>query len=171
MHYIPVDAERLEEDLPAKLAWARAHDAEARQIAANAQAFAREHLTPEKLHWSACVRGFSIAFLLLPNRVLYTVDSFYGIRSISVFCDELLVCREPLCVAAPLRTSTTRGNPAPQAAVRGAGAVRAEARAAGRGPRALPVLLRGRHRGVAAPCGAVRGGQVCGGCSRGLLLR
>merc|ERR1719353_1681700 len=35
VHYIPVDARRLEEDLPAKLAWARAHDDEARQIALN----------------------------------------------------------------------------------------------------------------------------------------
>ena len=39
VHYIPVDAQRLEEDLPAKLAWARAHDDEAKQIALNAKAF------------------------------------------------------------------------------------------------------------------------------------
>jgi hypothetical protein len=51
VHYIPVDEERLEDDLPAKLQWAREHDAECKQIAANAKAFANEKLTWDRLHW------------------------------------------------------------------------------------------------------------------------
>ena len=40
VHYIPVSQQDLETDLPAKLAWARAHDAECARIAANAQQLA-----------------------------------------------------------------------------------------------------------------------------------
>lgn len=51
VHYIPIDAERLEIDLPAKLKWAIEHDDEVMAMAVNARAFAAQHLTLDTLHW------------------------------------------------------------------------------------------------------------------------
>lgn len=50
-HFIPVSFERLEEDLPAKVRWARAHEQECRKIAERARLFAKEHLRTEDATW------------------------------------------------------------------------------------------------------------------------
>lgn len=65
VHYIPVDAARLEEDLPAKYKWALAHDAECKAMAIAAKQFALEHLTWDKLHWHqyAALRLFASKFV------------------------------------------------------------------------------------------------------------
>ena len=43
VHYIPVECQL--EDLVEKISWAKEHDAECKEIAKNAQRFARAHLT------------------------------------------------------------------------------------------------------------------------------
>lgn len=45
VHYIPVKFETMEEDLPAKVQWAKAHDAEARGIAESGRRFVLDFLT------------------------------------------------------------------------------------------------------------------------------
>lgn len=50
-HYVPVSFVNMESDLPAKVSWARANDVQARQIAANAAAFVRQHLREDDALW------------------------------------------------------------------------------------------------------------------------
>jgi predicted O-methyltransferase YrrM len=51
VHYIPVSRDNFEQDLMRKVQWATDHDADAEQIAANAQKFALEHLGDADAHW------------------------------------------------------------------------------------------------------------------------
>lgn len=50
-HFIPVQLENIEEDLPKKIQWAMEHDAEVERIAQNARRFAETELTEENASW------------------------------------------------------------------------------------------------------------------------
>jgi len=109
VHYIPVDAQRLEEDLPAKLAWARAHDDEAKQIALNAKAFAVQHLTWDSLHWQQYA-----ALALYAQKLAHPVEpdpalSRFCCKDVSVFPHLAAQCKEaPACAAEPAHAGFVR---------------------------------------------------------------
>ena len=61
VHYIPVDRDKLEEDLPAKVRWALANDDLAHRIANQSVHFAQAVLTHEWVWWCVHSRR-SLAF-------------------------------------------------------------------------------------------------------------
>jgi len=109
VHYIPVDAEHIEDDLPGKLRWALEHDAECKQMAVKAKEFAKNHLSWEQLHW----QQYAALSLLASKFSTVTRDA-----ALSRFCCkdvktdwahlEPHCVESPACAAEPARTGFVR---------------------------------------------------------------